>query len=90
MTNETEALLIERGKSYGTFARCSDISQQLKSVMQHQKGWARLAADQRESLEMIACKLSRILNGDPNHADSWADIAGYAKLVADRLEGIQR
>jgi hypothetical protein len=42
--------------------------------------------DQREALDMIAHKIGRILNGDPNYADSWVDIAGYAKLVADRLE----
>ena len=24
-------------------------------------------------------------NGDPNYADSWHDIAGYAKLVEDRI-----
>jgi hypothetical protein len=36
---------------------------------------------------MICHKLGRIVNGDPNYADSWIDIAGYAKLVADRLEG---
>jgi len=49
-----------------------------------------LAADQREALEMIAHKIARIINGDPNYADSWVDIAGYAKLVSDRLEGIER
>jgi hypothetical protein len=36
---------------------------------------------------MIATKASRVLQGDPNHADSWADIAGYAQLVAERLQG---
>jgi hypothetical protein len=35
---------------------------------------------------MIFHKLARIANGDPNYHDSWHDIAGYAKLVADRLE----
>ena len=30
------------------------------------------------------------MNGDPNYADSWIDIAGYAKLVSDRLEGVER
>jgi hypothetical protein len=43
--------------------------------------------DQAEALDMIFHKIGRILNGDPNYADSWIDIAGYAKLVADRLEG---
>ena len=39
---------------------------------------------------MIAHKIGRILNGDPNYADSWVDIAGYAQLVANELEGIIR
>jgi hypothetical protein len=36
---------------------------------------------------MIAHKLGRIVNGDPNYVDSWVDIAGYATLVAKRLQG---
>ncbi len=35
---------------------------------------------------MIFHKIARIINGDPNYADSWVDIAGYATLVANRLE----
>ena len=31
-----------------------------------------------------------IINGDPNYIDSWVDIAGYATLVADRLNGVER
>ena len=34
--------------------------------------------------------LGRILAGDPNFHDHWLDISGYAKLVADRLEGVER
>jgi len=34
----------------------------------------------------ILCKLLRIL-GDPKHIDSWRDLAGYATLVVDYLEG---
>ena len=30
-------------------------------------------------------KIARILNGDSNYHDSWHDIIGYAKLVADQL-----
>jgi len=26
------------------------------------------------------------LNGDPNYDDSWVDIAGYATLIAKRLQ----
>lgn len=88
--NEVDAILNERGKRYGKFKYHADISQRIKFQMQYEKGWGRLQYDQRESLEMIAHKIARILNGDPNYADSWVDIAGYAQLIADRLQGIER
>ena len=81
-----EATLAERGKRYGTFADHSVIAQALKDIMRATPGWSRLAPDMREAMEMIAHKQARILNGDPTYHDSWLDIAGYAKLVADRLE----
>jgi hypothetical protein len=48
--------------------------------------WYKMRPDQREALEMIANKISRILNGNPDFVDSWEDIAGYAILVAERLK----
>lgn len=39
---------------------------------------------------MIQHKIARILNGDPDYVDNWVDIAGYAKLVADRLQAVSR
>lgn len=35
---------------------------------------------------MIAHKIARILNGDPDYDDSWVDIAGYATLVVKKLK----
>jgi hypothetical protein len=46
----------------------------------------RLDDDMQESLDMIAHQIGRIIAGDPGFADHWADIAGYAQLVANRLE----
>lgn len=90
-----DATLTERGKRYGKFTGHADVTQRLKHIMAtHQSRdrttWTYLDPDQKEALEMIAHKIGRILNGDPNYADSWVDIAGYAKLVVDRLEGIER
>ena len=84
--------LTERGKRYGAFTGHAEIAQQLKAVMRsyEAKRGCDLDPDQREALEMIAHKIARVLNGDPNYADSWHDIAGYAQLVADRLNGIER
>lgn len=78
-------ILAERGKRYGSFMGNASISQELKSVMWRQDKYLDLSLDQREALEMIAHKIARILNGDPNYVDNWVDIAGYAKLVSDRL-----
>jgi len=90
MTTDVDATLNERGKRYGSFYANADTAQLLKQAMQSLDGWERLQVDQCEALQMIAHKIARILNGDPNYADSWVDIAGYAKLVADRLEGVER
>jgi len=79
--------LTERGKRYGLFSEHARITQALKEVMAAEKRWRTLDPDQKEALEMVAHKVGRILNGDPNYADSWVDIAGYAQLVADRLNG---
>lgn len=84
------AILEERGKRYGKFSDHARISQLLKEQffahMDVHKMYS-LEPDQKEALTMIFHKLARIANGDPHYADSWVDIAGYATLVADRLEG---
>jgi hypothetical protein len=84
--------LTDRGSRYGKFSGHAEIAQRLKAIMrvyEAERG-CDLDPDQREALEMIAHKIARILNGDPNYADSWIDIAGYAQLIADRLEGVSR
>jgi hypothetical protein len=39
---------------------------------------------------MVANKVARILNGDCLYVDSWRDAEGYLKLVADRLEKLEK
>ena len=80
-----DAILAERGSRYGKFTGHAKVSQSLKQVMQATPNWTKLSDDQKEALEMTAHKIGRILNGDPNYDDSWIDIGGYTKLVADRL-----
>ena len=84
-----DTVLAERGSRYGKFLNHAAITQTYKqqtSALLEVRGKV-LAADQQEALDMIFHKIGRIINGDPDYADSWVDIAGYAKLVADRLEG---
>ena len=84
MTDITSTLA-QRGSRYGAFPEHARITQNLKTVMADTPNWFSLASDQKETLEMIAHKIGRILNGDPDYDDSWIDIAGYATLVANRL-----
>ena len=86
------ATLNERGSRYGKFAGHAQITQEIKRAMsRHALAMGKTFTDsQWEALEMIAHKIGRIVNGDPDYVDSWVDIAGYAKLVADELQGVQR
>lgn len=85
MTTNVESTLAERGARYGEFPAHASIAQSLKRVMRFSPKWESLNDDQQEALEMVAHKIGRILNGDPNYADSWHDIAGYVTLVEQRL-----
>jgi hypothetical protein len=90
--SDLAATLTQRGNRYGPFVGHAEITQRLKDVIYdqlHQRS-KRLADDQLEALDMICHKIGRIVNGDPDYDDSWVDIAGYAKLVADRLQGVVR
>lgn len=93
MSTDVDATLTERGSRYGKFKDHAKITQELKqAIFRHMDNVSRveLDNDQQEALEMICHKIGRIVNGDPDYADSWIDIAGYAKLVADRLQGVER
>jgi hypothetical protein len=91
MISAVEVTLTERGKRYGKFVGHAHVTQRLKQVILQELGerGKALADDQQEALDMICHKIGRIVNGDPDYADSWHDIAGYAKLVDDRLNGLE-
>ena len=86
-TTTAEALITERGNRYGKFKDGAEIMRSLKRVMHDTEGWGNLTASQKEALDMIQHKIGRILNGDPTYDDSWKDIAGYATLIVNELNG---
>jgi N-methylhydantoinase B/oxoprolinase/acetone carboxylase alpha subunit len=83
---EVDAILNQRASTYGAFKDVAQVAQEMKNAIRMCNN-SELEDDQIEALDMIASKIARIVNGDPNHTDSWVDIAGYAQLVADRLQG---
>lgn len=78
--------LKERGSTHGEYAERSRVSQNIKKAMLDSLNWELLSDSQKESLDMVAHKISRILTGDANHHEHWHDIIGYTKLVADKLD----
>ena len=84
-TDTIGAVLTERGSRYGNFEDHARITQAIKHEIRQGDSYTKMEDDMVEALDMIAHKIGRIVNGDPRYADSWVDIAGYAKLVADRL-----
>ena len=91
-TTQVDEVLDQRAVDYGKFKDGAALMQGIKRLMaEHaQKHGKTFADDQWEALEMIVHKIGRIVNGNPDKVDHWTDIAGYAKLIADRLEGVER
>ena len=91
MAQSIDEVLKERGARYGVFMGQARIAQSIHLVLDQamkMTGKTRFdfAPDQLEAINMIVNKIGRIYNGDPHYSDSWRDIAGYATLVADRLD----
>ena len=75
------ALIETRGQTHGSFADNARNGQFLRDYYRQQPSWASMPAVHREALDMIACKLSRILSGQSMHEDHWRDVQGYAALA---------
>lgn len=82
--DDIRATLNERAATHGSYTDHAHQTQILKEVMRANPGWNKLDWHERETLEMIAHKIGRILTGNPHFHDHWHDIAGYATLSADR------
>lgn len=79
-------IIDEREKTHGDFRAMSGTNIQIQNAIEKGEGYKWLNASQLTSLQMIAVKIARIVNGDPNHIDSWDDIAGYATLVSKEIK----
>lgn len=87
MADATDALLAERAQTHGNYITTTQIIQAIKDAIRLNPDapFHKLDAAQRESIEMIANKMGRIISGDPNFVDHWDDIAGYARLAAEHI-----
>ena len=77
--------LVERGTRYGSFRTHAQYAEDINQIFERSPNWSTMKADNKEALRIIANKIGRILNGDPEYDDNWRDIAGYATLVLNRI-----
>ena len=77
-------LLETREHTHGSFDDNAIISQALKNMFRAGAGWKNLTDIEREALDMICLKFSRILSGRSMSKQHWEDVAGYATLVLER------
>lgn len=89
MKSNAQALTAERGKTHGSFATNAQISQDLKHYLRMQPGWYQMSNVQKEALDVIALKVSRILSGQSFFLDHWADTGGYAELACQEIRNLE-
>lgn len=82
---DIDKILAQRATTHGDYTEHSDCTQSIMAVLAKHRRWGDLTPDQRETLHMIAHKMGRVVTGEPNVADHWDDMAGYAKLSGDRV-----
>ena len=78
------ATLAARAATHGEYNDHARITQELKAVIRSGPSYEKCSPHERETLDMIAHKIGRIVSGDPHFTHHWHDIAGYARLSEDR------
>ena len=74
-----------REQRYGSLKVQGKLAQDLKDVAHNSSKWNKLLPYQKECIDMVMHKISRILEGDPKYIDSWRDIVGYVSRVVEFL-----
>lgn len=82
--DHTAELLAAREGTHGSFADNARVSQALKRILRAEPGWELLTDVERESMDMIALKFSRIVSGKSLELQHWEDVVGYGKLAEEQ------
>lgn len=78
--------LAARKAQYGDFTDHARVAQALKEICRASPSWQNMHPFHKEALDMVMHKAGRLLCGNPNHVDSWHDIAGYARCAEERCK----
>lgn len=82
MSDYANPLLNEREQTHGDYAKVSECAQDIKWALRNcAEHWDSIKPEMRESLDMIAVKMARIVCGDAHARQHIEDIIGYAQLA---------
>lgn len=81
-----DTLLATRQVTHGDFHDNAVLSQMMKRIFRTAPGWEKLTDVEREVLDMIALKQSRILSGKSLEKQHWEDVVGYGKLALEECK----
>jgi ribosomal protein S10 len=84
--NESEHLIATREVTHGSFKENARISQSLKLILRSSHGWQSLTDVEREAMDMISVKFSRISSGRSLEKQHWEDVVGYGSLAEDECK----
>jgi len=86
--NNLATTLEQRHAKYGSYQNNARVTQAIMDILMTGENAQALSAAHKETLHMVAHKMSRIVNGDPMYEDSWFDIAGYAQRMLEIIQSI--
>ena len=84
--NEIIHKLIVNNGTHGRYSDTARLAQDFRAICRSADKWSDAQDVVRESLDMIATKMARILSGNDMERDHWVDIAGYAMLIVNLLD----
>ena len=82
----SEELTAKRQHTHGSFADNAMIAQAFKGIARMSAGWAKLDDVEKETMDMVFSKFSRILSGKSMAREHWEDVEGYAHLVVQAID----
>lgn len=83
---DRDPLLVAKQATHGEFKDNASVSQGIKNIYRHSPGWGQLEMIERETMDQIALKFSRILSGKSMSREHWEDVVGYGNLVLERCK----
>ena len=86
--SDVKLILSKRKNTHGSFIFGANIEQNIKNILRFGTNWHTLEPFKKITLDIIALKISRILEGDSNFLDHWDDIIGYVERTKECIGGL--